>query len=264
MSLIAYFPLAYGLLTGKYRRGEQAPAGSRLGAGEPGAPAGERRLGPDRGAAGLRRRARRRHPRRGARRAGGAAGGGQRDRRRDPARAGRGQRAGRALAADGRGPRGAGRGQRAPRRGHDARLVHPRVEPPVTGPWPRPTRRRRRCFTLRASGRRLRHLGWHEGPVPPAGPHPTKGGEHGHHTGSGARDPASPSGRPRSTNASCIDVRHPAEPHRGQRPAPRARRRRRPTRSSASGSRTRSSCCTWAWPGRSPPATAAAGSPTTT
>jgi aryl-alcohol dehydrogenase-like predicted oxidoreductase len=32
MSLIAYFPLAYGLLTGKYRRGEQAPAGSRLGA----------------------------------------------------------------------------------------------------------------------------------------------------------------------------------------------------------------------------------------
>jgi aryl-alcohol dehydrogenase-like predicted oxidoreductase len=32
MSLIAYFPLAYGLLTGKYRRGEDAPAGSRLGA----------------------------------------------------------------------------------------------------------------------------------------------------------------------------------------------------------------------------------------
>ena len=30
MSLIAYFPLAYGLLTGKYRRGEQAPQGSRL------------------------------------------------------------------------------------------------------------------------------------------------------------------------------------------------------------------------------------------
>jgi aryl-alcohol dehydrogenase-like predicted oxidoreductase len=32
MSLIAYFPLAYGLLTGKYRRGEQAPPGSRLSA----------------------------------------------------------------------------------------------------------------------------------------------------------------------------------------------------------------------------------------
>jgi aryl-alcohol dehydrogenase-like predicted oxidoreductase len=30
MSLIAYFPLAYGLLTGKYRRGEAAPAGTRL------------------------------------------------------------------------------------------------------------------------------------------------------------------------------------------------------------------------------------------
>jgi aryl-alcohol dehydrogenase-like predicted oxidoreductase len=32
MSLIAYFPLAYGLLTGKYHRGEEAPTGSRLGA----------------------------------------------------------------------------------------------------------------------------------------------------------------------------------------------------------------------------------------
>jgi aryl-alcohol dehydrogenase-like predicted oxidoreductase len=30
MSLIAYFPLAYGLLTGKYRRGQPAPEGSRL------------------------------------------------------------------------------------------------------------------------------------------------------------------------------------------------------------------------------------------
>jgi len=32
MSLIAYFPLAYGLLTGKYRRGEKAPEGTRLAA----------------------------------------------------------------------------------------------------------------------------------------------------------------------------------------------------------------------------------------
>ena len=32
ISLLAYFPLAYGLLTGKYRRGEQAPPGSRLSA----------------------------------------------------------------------------------------------------------------------------------------------------------------------------------------------------------------------------------------
>ncbi|MFT0848193.1 aldo/keto reductase [Actinomycetaceae bacterium L2_0104] len=30
MSLLPYFPLAYGLLTGKYTRGEEAPAGSRL------------------------------------------------------------------------------------------------------------------------------------------------------------------------------------------------------------------------------------------
>jgi aryl-alcohol dehydrogenase-like predicted oxidoreductase len=33
VGLIAYFPLAYGLLTGKYRRGEQAPEGSRLSTG---------------------------------------------------------------------------------------------------------------------------------------------------------------------------------------------------------------------------------------
>jgi aryl-alcohol dehydrogenase-like predicted oxidoreductase len=33
MSLLPYFPLAYGLLTGKYRRDEEAPAGSRLSAG---------------------------------------------------------------------------------------------------------------------------------------------------------------------------------------------------------------------------------------
>jgi aryl-alcohol dehydrogenase-like predicted oxidoreductase len=32
MSLVPYFPLAYGLLTGKYQRGEQAPEGSRLSA----------------------------------------------------------------------------------------------------------------------------------------------------------------------------------------------------------------------------------------
>jgi aryl-alcohol dehydrogenase-like predicted oxidoreductase len=32
VGLIPYFPLAYGLLTGKYRRGEEAPAGSRLAA----------------------------------------------------------------------------------------------------------------------------------------------------------------------------------------------------------------------------------------
>jgi aryl-alcohol dehydrogenase-like predicted oxidoreductase len=30
LGVLPYFPLAYGLLTGKYRRGEQAPAGSRL------------------------------------------------------------------------------------------------------------------------------------------------------------------------------------------------------------------------------------------
>ena len=56
ISLIAYFPLAYGLLTGKYRRGEQAPAGQPARRRQPGAPARERRLGPHRGAGRLRRR----------------------------------------------------------------------------------------------------------------------------------------------------------------------------------------------------------------
>jgi aryl-alcohol dehydrogenase-like predicted oxidoreductase len=32
VGLLPYFPLAYGLLTGKYRRGEQAPDGTRLAA----------------------------------------------------------------------------------------------------------------------------------------------------------------------------------------------------------------------------------------
>jgi aryl-alcohol dehydrogenase-like predicted oxidoreductase len=32
VGLLPYFPLAYGLLTGKYRRGEEAPAGTRLAA----------------------------------------------------------------------------------------------------------------------------------------------------------------------------------------------------------------------------------------
>ena len=30
VGILPYFPLAYGLLTGKYRRGEAAPMGSRL------------------------------------------------------------------------------------------------------------------------------------------------------------------------------------------------------------------------------------------
>ena len=32
VGLLPYFPLAYGLLTGKYRRGEDAPSGTRLAA----------------------------------------------------------------------------------------------------------------------------------------------------------------------------------------------------------------------------------------
>ena len=29
LGMLPYFPLEYGLLTGKYRRGQEAPAGSR-------------------------------------------------------------------------------------------------------------------------------------------------------------------------------------------------------------------------------------------
>ncbi|HET9593282.1 MAG TPA: aldo/keto reductase [Solirubrobacterales bacterium] len=36
VSILPYFPLASGLLTGKYRRGEEAPAGSRLAGSAPG------------------------------------------------------------------------------------------------------------------------------------------------------------------------------------------------------------------------------------
>ena len=134
MSLIAYFPLAYGLLTGKYRRGEDAPAGSRLGADNQ----AHRLAGADwdriEALQRLRRRARGGPPRRRDRRARRAAVGGQRDRRRHPSRAGGGQRPRRPVGADGRGPGGAGRGQRGPGRGHDARLVHPRLSPPHAGP----------------------------------------------------------------------------------------------------------------------------------
>jgi aryl-alcohol dehydrogenase-like predicted oxidoreductase len=45
LAFIPYFPLASGLLTGKYRRGQPAPAGSRLAGSEPGAgPFTERNL----------------------------------------------------------------------------------------------------------------------------------------------------------------------------------------------------------------------------
>ena len=49
LGMLPYFPLEYGLLTGKYRRGEAAPAGSRAAAMAV-ALARERRLGPDRAA----------------------------------------------------------------------------------------------------------------------------------------------------------------------------------------------------------------------
>ena len=65
LGMLPFFPLEYGLLTGKYRRGEAAPTGSRADLdAESRRLAGECRLGPDRGAGGVRRRARPLHPRR--------------------------------------------------------------------------------------------------------------------------------------------------------------------------------------------------------
>ena len=58
VSILPFFPLAKGLLTGKYRRGEPAPAGDAAGRRETaGTDAAVRRR---RGARGVRRRARRR------------------------------------------------------------------------------------------------------------------------------------------------------------------------------------------------------------
>ena len=89
IGLLPYFPLASGLLTGKYRRGEAAPAGQP----DPGVGT---RVGADRRdvrrareARGVRRATRRQPARRRDRRAGRATGGGQRHRRRDVTRAGR-------------------------------------------------------------------------------------------------------------------------------------------------------------------------------
>ena len=99
VGILPFFPLAYGLLTGKYRRGEAAPAGTRP-ATTPSPLARERRLGPDRGARGLRRGARPRADRRRDRRAGRPAGRGVGDRRCHLGRPGAAQRGRAALGAD--------------------------------------------------------------------------------------------------------------------------------------------------------------------
>ena len=104
MGFIPYFPLASGLLSGKYALGRPAPDGSRL-AERPARP-GRRAARAGRGAARVRRRARPVAARAGdvlsglqpARRVG--------DRGRDAARAGAGERGGRRLAPLGRGTHG--------------------------------------------------------------------------------------------------------------------------------------------------------------
>jgi aryl-alcohol dehydrogenase-like predicted oxidoreductase len=105
LGLLPYFPLASGLLTGKYKRNTAMPAGGRPGAARrplsQGGPLGES------GAARrVLRRARPKPP--GARLllAAGAPGGGERHRRRHPPRADRGERQGRRLGALRRGAGG--------------------------------------------------------------------------------------------------------------------------------------------------------------
>ena len=90
VGFIPYFPLASGLLTGKYRRGE--PRAGRDPAARPRARRGEAR--PCRAARGVRERAGRHAPRGRDRRAAGAAGRGLGDRRCDEAGAGAGERPG--------------------------------------------------------------------------------------------------------------------------------------------------------------------------
>ena len=80
---------------------------------------GQRRLGPDRGAGGVRRAARRLDAGARHRRTGRPAGGRQRHRRRDPPRAGRGQRAGGGMGALGGRPGRAGRDRPARAVVHD-------------------------------------------------------------------------------------------------------------------------------------------------
>ena len=92
-SLLPYFPLARGLLTGKYRRGESAPAGTRLASRADSL--ATRGLRHHRGLAELRRRARSDHAAGRHRRAGRDADGRLGDRRSDLGRAGSAERRGR-------------------------------------------------------------------------------------------------------------------------------------------------------------------------
>ena len=112
LGFLPFFPLASGLLTGKYRRGEAPPEGhaaGRLGrARRRGAERQELRQG--REAGGLGRRARPHAPGTGLRLAARPRGGLLGDRRRHHARAGRGQRGHGGLAVDAGGSR---RGDRA-------------------------------------------------------------------------------------------------------------------------------------------------------
>ena len=101
IAFIPYYPLACGLLTGKYQRDEAPPAGARLSKREQIATDEQWRLvealteyADERGVPLDRCR---------DRRAAGAAGGRKRDRRRDQARADREQRGGRQLDAERRG-----------------------------------------------------------------------------------------------------------------------------------------------------------------
>ena len=113
LGVLPYFPLEYGLLTGKYRRGEAAPDGLARRPRRRAAPlARARRLGPHRGADDVRRGARRLAPRRRHRRARRPAGRRVGDLGRDPRRPGARQRRRAALGADRRRPGRARRGHR--------------------------------------------------------------------------------------------------------------------------------------------------------
>ena len=100
IGLLPFFPLANGLLTGKYRRGEPAPAGSRLAAPGREATFAAARFRRGRGSRGVRCRPVHFTARRRDRWAGRATGRVERDRRRYVARAGRRERRRGRMAAE--------------------------------------------------------------------------------------------------------------------------------------------------------------------
>ena len=129
VGILPFFPLEFGLLTGKYRRGQEAPEGSRLAQESSRLESAEwDRIEAVEAFAAAARAV---DAAGGHRRPGRAAGRGVGDRRGDPRGAGPGQRRGRTVGADGPGPRRA-------RRGHQPGVTGDRAVRSISWPPGRP------------------------------------------------------------------------------------------------------------------------------